>query len=411
MNKNFIQNNFNFFTTKAYSMDYFKTLIIILFCLTPISHKSIEIIRYIFIALSLTQIKLLKNAILSRGSIILCLFILVAIASNIVNNFFFLHIDRPLNWLIAYLIGYFSILYSKDKKIIEVSTTCLGAILMLQFIYKYFSSNIPTRYSGSLIHPNHLAILILLPIHYYTYKTLTTLKHSIDQIYSNKNFFFYLFNAIFLYYILIKTGTRTTLILNTLLLLILPCFIFSTKKIILIVFAGIFSLSIVLLASPSYIKQRFVYSVVNYKNDPSFQERFPIWFSAMTCISKNPILGGGMDSFRKCYENNLYEYMKLHPNQPYIKTTNNAHNFFLHFLVETGILGLLLISSLFFMAISYALSINNYKYLAYALFGSLCGFMMNMNFYIREISTLLMVIIGWIFALQLNNDTTEQQRC
>jgi len=399
------------FVKQLNSIDYFKLLTIVLFCLLPISHKSIEIIRYIFIALSLTQIKLLKKAMLSRGSIILCLFIFVIIISNIVNKSFALHIDRPLNWLIAYLIGYLSIIRNNDKNIIEISINCLSVILILQFFYYLYIKGIPDRYDAGLNAPNQIAIIVLAPLFFSFYKLLIYIRDANKDPISFAKLVLHLTRSILFYIILICTQARTTLILNTFLLLTMPCFIFDTKKITYIIFIGIFSIIIVSLSAPSHIKQRFIYSVINYKNDPSFQERFPIWFSAIKCISKNPIFGGGMDSFRKCYENNFYEYIKLHPNQPYIKTTNNAHNFFLHFLVETGILGLLLISSLFFIAISYALSINNYRYLAYALFGSLCGFMMNMNFYIREISTLLMVIIGWIFALQLNNDTTEQQRC
>ena len=129
---------YKIFVKQLNSIDYFKLLTIVLFCLLPISHKSIEIIRYIFIALSLTRIKSLKNAISSKGSIILCLFILIAISSNISNSVFIFHnLDRPLNWLIAYFIGYISIIHSNNKNIITASINCLTLILILHFFIKF----------------------------------------------------------------------------------------------------------------------------------------------------------------------------------------------------------------------------------------------------------------------------------
>ena len=54
MNTQPIHHYYKAFKKQLSSIDSFNLLTMVLFCLLPISHKSIEIIRYIFIALSLT---------------------------------------------------------------------------------------------------------------------------------------------------------------------------------------------------------------------------------------------------------------------------------------------------------------------------------------------------------------------
>jgi len=400
---------YKIFVKQLNSIDYFKLLTIVLFCLLPISHKSIEIIRYIFIALSLTRIKSLKNAISSKGSIILCLFILIAISSNISNSVFIFHnLDRPLNWLIAYFIGYISIIHSNDKNTITTSLICLTIIVILQFFYHLFINKIPGRYDAGMNSPNQLAIILLAPLHFFFFKSLKLFKHGCKS--SLKLLSFLCITGI-LYNILLKTGSRTTLLFNTFLLMLLPFFIFNKKSLFFTLSIPIIFITLLIYITPNSYHKRFIDSVINFRHDSSFLERFPIWYSAIKSIKNKPLLGNGLGSFRQCYENHYLEFINKYPNYPYIKTTNNAHNFILHIMSETGLIGFLILLSLFFLAIKYALSSEQYIYLSSILFGSLCGFMMNMNFYIREISTLLMVIIGWIFALQLNKDTTEQQRC
>ncbi|MDQ7031903.1 MAG: O-antigen ligase family protein [Desulfonauticus sp.] len=378
----------------------FQLILVAIFFFGMISHHSIEIIRYVFLALLILNLEFLKKAITSKGALLLVCFIFVVIISNFINSISLSYLDRPLNWLIAYLIGYIALIKNKEKKIIDICINILALILVTQFLYHRHGNIFDGRYANHMNSPNQFAIIVLIPLYFYIFKFLTCLKNFKNIKNSIFSLLFNLLCFAFFYFLLLTTKARTIVILNSLLLITMPLFLLTKKQALtIIVLVGTFLLSSLLFLSPQY-KQRFVDSVVHFQSDSSFQERFPIWFAAEKCFWEKPILGNGLGSFRACYEKHLPEYKNLHPKMPYLNTTNHAHNFFLHFLAETGIVGTLFILIFFSVSVFYAVSSNRYVYLAYIIVGSIGGFMMNMNFYIREISTFLMIITGWIFALK-----------
>ncbi|MGA1863106.1 O-antigen ligase family protein [Deferribacter thermophilus] len=254
------------------------------------------------------------------------------------------------------------------------------------------------RYSGFLNSHNQYAILIVFPLTYL-----------LEKMFDKRDLFKLLANivlSIFLFYIFLKTGARTTFLSAVL----VYSFYFIIKAIkynyrYSILFLFILLISGYFIVHNQSFKNRFVVTVLNFKTDSSFVTRFPIWHSAFECFKDKPLIGYGFNNFRKCYENKLPQYLKKHYKAPHVNTTNNAHNFFLHFLAETGIIGTILISMIIFIAIYHGIKVNLH-FLSIALLISISGFMMNMNLYIREVSFLFFTSIGFIegYYLAIKNE-------
>lgn len=379
-----------------FKVEYFLFFVSVsLFFSIAVSHQLIEILRYLFIVFFIVRFKKLRFVFKSKGFKLLSLFVLIALASCIVNSTS-LKLDRVLNWVVIFLIGYCSAFFvEEEKKLLDFCVNCLVIGLTLMFIKDSFFKNIGYRYSGGLNSPNQLAIIILIPMYYYLFKFWRNLRLLVGEW---RNVVLYFLGFIVFYGLLILTGARAVFWVNTFLVISSPFLFFKNKKCMLCSIL-IFLLLISVVYRTAY-KDRFITSVINFKQDSSFLERYPIWFAAFYCFKEKPLLGIGFDRFRSCYRDNYLLFLKKYPHWPHIKNTNHAHNFFLHFLAETGILGLLVMLIIWGLASYYAFKKSEYMFISFILIGSLGGFMLNMNFYIREISILIMFIIGWIFSVE-----------
>jgi putative inorganic carbon (HCO3(-)) transporter len=105
--------------------------------------------------------------------------------------------------------------------------------------------------------------------------------------------------------------------------------IFATRRvqiaalIVGVIFAG-------LIYSMPNLKYRVILA---YQGDRSTESRYSLWHTANKMIKDSPVLGKGLQGF----EGNFARY-NTDPKQPSI---NLAHNIFLNFWVETGILGMI----------------------------------------------------------------------
>ena len=157
---------------------------------------------------------------------------------------------------------------------------------------------------------------------------------------------------------------------------------------------------------------RIISSVtIGLKEDISFLQRFFTWNVAYTSFSQQPIFGRGFDTFSEQYAEEMekykndQEYQKKFPHT--IPTTNNAHNFFLHLLAETGIAGLC--AMLLFWATIVRKGIRAGNAISPAVAGmfliSLIAFQMNMSMYGQQVSTILFAFAGLSSYPAINDST------
>jgi O-antigen ligase len=78
--------------------------------------------------------------------------------------------------------------------------------------------------------------------------------------------------------------------------------------------------------------------------------RATLWKAALTAFLDHPILGIGAGSFRSIKE--MYPGLQLDPVYFWVRGFS-AHNLFLHYLAETGIIGGALLISLFWKVFAY----------------------------------------------------------
>lgn len=127
----------------------------------------------------------------------------------------------------------------------------------------------------------------------------------------------------------------------------------------------------------------------------SFLERELIFILAKDSFLRSPIIGEGFDRFSEIYQNNISTYSQQEGAQEkyaYILTsTNNAHNFSLHFLTETGILGFLCMNGFWILIIRNGLKSKSdtAKIISGIYLLSYIAFQFNMSLYGNQMSTLL----------------------
>lgn len=108
----------------------------------------------------------------------------------------------------------------------------------------------------------------------------------------------------------------------------------------------IFLVALILLAflAPTSIQNRIM-SITDLENNKSNVTRLGLWKSSLMIFKDNPINGVGINNFKETYKSGY----QLPDIDPY----SHAHNTFLNFLSETGIIGLSALIYLFFNIIKY----------------------------------------------------------
>jgi O-antigen ligase len=124
------------------------------------------------------------------------------------------------------------------------------------------------------------------------------------------------------------------------------------------------------------------------------------WTIARENFLKHPWIGNGFDTFDRQYDlgfkyhSKQEDFQKKFPHT--IQSTNNAHNIFLHFLAETGVVGLL--TMLYFWGTILHTGLRTRDITAMAIAGMFCiafiAFQLNMSLYGSQLSTILFGFAG-----------------
>jgi O-antigen ligase len=215
-----------------------------------------------------------------------------------------------------------------------------------------------------------------------------------------KRIFYFLFAGACMF-LLFRTGARASFIGTIVVFsgwLLWKARSMSTKKKFIFLLAGMIALGGIFY---SPLKDNRIVTTVTsgLEHDRSFLERFFIWHVAYKNFLQRPLIGTGFDSFAEEYK---AEAQNREANQTYkekypyaIPSTNNAHNYFLHFLSETGILGLGAMLWFWFSVIMRAKSKNPAAAPVAGMFLiSLIAFQMNMSMYGSQLSTILFAFAG-----------------
>lgn len=109
------------------------------------------------------------------------------------------------------------------------------------------------------------------------------------------------------------------------------------------------ALIVIVLLAPAAIQDRIM-SITDIENNRSNLGRIALWKGALMMFKANPVNGVGSNNFEKIY---LKSYK-----QPNTTASSHAHNTYLNFLAETGIIGFSALIYLFF-------SISKYLFIAY----------------------------------------------
>lgn len=137
------------------------------------------------------------------------------------------------------------------------------------------------------------------------------------------------------------------------------------------------------------------------EHDESFLQRFFTWNVARLNIADSPLLGQGFDTFGDQYAREMKKYAADPAYQAKypltIPTTNNAHNFFLHLMAETGLAGTAAMLW-FWSAVVWRGRRGCRNAVSGAVAGafliSLLAFQMNMSMYGGQVSALLFALAG-----------------
>lgn len=390
--------------------------ILLLFCGSW--HKGIEITRYVLIPLSLAFLYLFpeqrKKFFTSKELWLLTAFLGTACIGLLSGHHSLKGVDRILNWILALGAGFMAAATLGNKKSwllaalpLGLISYTLGAILLHTFDYTEVNIFAPERlmlFYTDGTQANRLIILC----------GTAVLSSFFLAMPPQRNIFpraFYACATGILFILSFLTNARTgffALLLASAMMLLVT-FKKSIKKIII---AGLILAAITLcIAQSPWAKkpaQRYKTVVTHVNTDESFRQRFFIWHAAWNTFAKSPLFGHGFSTFRRAYHNKYSAATKapdFRKKYPCINpSTNNAHNFFLHFLAETGIVGCLLMLGFWGMVMWKGFRSPSMlgATIACVFLLSLLEFQMNMNLYDRHISTLLFTYAG----IQASMETT-----
>lgn len=365
----------------------------------------VEHCRYILIALTLiffiTHKNHLKYLRTSHTFLLLLSFLFVALASLIFNSSPLSRIDEVINWLLIFTYGYVASILTQHnnvKFIFIIPLTLIVAVVLFPGFsgtgWNHLNILSPERLS---IHfeekANHLGVIC------------GTFAFATSYLGARSNgrtriMLFFLSGICAL--LLFRTAARASF-LGTIIVfggwLTWNVQKMRKKTIILLLFVASCSLAAIFY-SPLKETRAINYITSGLSDDTSVLQRFFTWNVAYTNFIQRPLIGKGFDSFADQYKAEFEKYKNdsaYREKFPYtIKSTNNAHNFFLHFLSETGVVGL--VAMLGFWATVVLKGFRSHNPISAPVAGmfliSLIAFQMNMSMYGQQISTILFAFAG-----------------
>lgn len=367
--------------------------------------KGIEFLRYGLVAFTaiiiFTNTDYCKKIKIDKAFLTLLLFITISTISLVYNNASIGKIDDAVNWALCYIFGFMVFNILKQNAIIVLFSIPIF-LFLFQITYPFFTGTLIDNLnflSGKRLDlffdgkPIHLGIFAGI-------STFTGLYIFIRSIHNyTKIAAFVLILTSFL--VLLSTGTRTSFIGTVITISIFSVYFFSTK--IRLSHLAIASLSIISITSILifYKNEARISSLANSEEViDSFEERKLIFILAKDSFLRSPIVGEGFDMFSEIYQNNIATYAddeNAKEEYAYIlASTNNAHNFSLHFLTETGILGFLCMNAFWILIIRNGLKSRSdiTKIISGIYLLSYIAFQFNMSLYGNQMSTLLFSLAG-----------------
>lgn len=388
---------------------YFKVLYITVFSLMLsfciFFRHGVEHSRYILLVLTLiffmTNKKYLKDLCTSYTFFSLISFFFIALASLIFNSSPMSRIDEVINWILIFIFGYVASILTQNKNIKFIYIIPIALVLAI-IIFPEFSGagwshlNLLSPERLTLYFrekPNHLGLICGI----FAFSTSYLGARSSGKT----RIILFLLSAICVF-LLFRTAARSSF-LGTMIVLSgwLVCKAQKMRKTMAIslLFAGACSLAI-LFYSPLKENRVLSYSTTGLSQDISVLQRFFTWNVAYRNFTQSPLIGKGFDSFADQYKEEIEKY-KIDPAYrekfPHaLPSANNAHNFFLHFLSETGIVGLVAI--LWFWAAVVLKGFQSHNPISPPVAGmfliSLIALQMNMSMYGLQLSTILFAFAG-----------------
>lgn len=365
----------------------------------------VEHSRYILVGLTIlfavTNKNKFNNIWKSYSFLALLSFFATALTSLILNLQPLSHIDEVINWIAIFIFGYVASAITQEKNdsfILVIPIALLGAVVIFPVLTGagWSHLNILSEERLTLFfeqRANHLGLICGM------FAFATSYYGANNKGWMRTASFLLSGTCLFL---LFRTAARASFLGTA--LIFTGWLLWKAQKMRKQMLLAISIISICTLVALFYTplkNNRIVSSVtIGLKEDLSFLQRFFTWNVAYINFTQQPIFGRGFDTFRDQYAEEMKKYKKDQAYQkqfPHtIPTTNNAHNFFLHLLAETGITGLL--AMLLFWGTVVRKGIRNGNAISPAVAGmfliSLIAFQMNMSMYGQQISTILFAFAG-----------------
>ena len=386
--------------SKAYILVFAAMLGFCIFFRHGVEHSRYVLMGMTFIFF-ITHKNHFKELCTSDSFLALLSFFVVALVSLILNSVSLSRIDEVVNWIAIFISGYVASAITQDKNarfIFVIPIALLGAIIVFPGLTGagWSHLNILSEERLTLFFQekaNHLGLICGM----FAFATSYYGARRSGWVRAGS----FLLSGICLF-LLFRTAARASFLGTA--IIFSGLFFRKAQKmrkemLVTLIIAGICGLAF-LFYSPLK-NNRIISSVTTgLEEDLSFLQRFFTWNVAYTNFAQRPLIGRGFDTFGDQYAEEMEKYKKNQEYQkqfPYtIPTTNNAHNFFLHLLAETGITGLC--AMLLFWATVVRKGFRDGNAISPAVAGmfliSLIAFQMNMSMYGQQISTILFAFAG-----------------
>jgi len=402
-----MKNKFIKFFDKKYNSIYIAYTLI--FCtaifFTFSFRRGIEFTRYGLIVLTIIILyykkEYLKNISKDHSFLTLFLFLIISAASLAYNNASLGKIDDAVNWTLCYIFG-FLVFYILKKNTTLILFFIPIFLFLCQILYPFFMGTLIDNLN--FLSGKRLDLFFIgKPIHLGIFAGISTFTGLYIFLRSNNKYIKFVYSILTLssFLVLLSTGTRTSFVGTTITIAIMFICFFNRKN--RLSYLAIAALSILTITSLLMLNKNEarISSLANSKKvTDAFLERELIFILAKDSFLRSPIIGEGFDRFSEIYQENIKKYSQEEDGKEkyaYILTsTNNAHNFSLHFLTETGILGFLCMNAFWILIIRNGLKHDSHpaKIISGIFLLSYIAFQFNMSLYGTQLSTLLFSLAG-----------------
>lgn len=361
--------------------------IIVMFSLMIWWYNGVGNLRYIVVIFCLLELPFFYKLVKSKESLLLLAFFVISALGLYFNDLGIAKSVRVLNWYLAFLLGAFFGYYSKKTTINIAIYGYIISYLLLFLVHWKIGGGVgyvDGRYVG--IQPSYNAKGELVGI------GIIFLVFSIVKAFETKSFYMVGLNILLIILsvpIIIETGSRTAFFITVFMCVMVFFMEYKNKKISWMA-AGVIFLIVIALYFSKVGENRIFKNIQNPLSVASFQSRLPIFNAAWECFKEKPFLGYGFTNYEMCFSKHQQDMTKKY--EIVEETAPNAHNIFLQFLSETGILGFLPI--ILFIIFTLINGFKKFRFGFYVLLAMSLYFLMNMNLYLRVISMLFFIFSG-----------------